>query len=221
MIVVSAGPNRPHARPSETFAIELMGKEQTMHPPRRSSILTFVFLLAVITSVVWASGRMAPTAQAQTKPRVVYVFHDDTVSRDSFKTLLTLRGYDVTLVTTTTLTLGGVDWNGVQALIIGDDTSNPADGNDWIGRPNLVPDNIYTIGIGLGGASFFEEDQDPTADITGVPVIGYGNSDPAMGKAIIAVSPGAAIWNSPTPIALSPSGLADLYSKPVSLLAPN
>jgi uncharacterized repeat protein (TIGR01451 family) len=192
-----------------------------MHPPRRSSILTFVFLLAVITSVVWANGRIVPTAQAQTKPRVVYVYDTDTVSRDSFKTLLTLRGYDVTTVTPSAITLDEVDWTGVQALIIGDDTNDPATTYAWAGRTDLVPDNIYVIGIGYGGATFFEEDQDPTNDITGVPAIGFSNSAPGTGKSIIAVSPGAAIWNSPTPIALSPSGLADLYSKPVSLLAPN
>ncbi len=94
-----------------------------MHPPRRSPTLTFVFLLALVTGVVWASGRIAPTAQAQTKPRVVYVYGADTVSRDSFKTLLTLRGYDVTLVTPADITANDVDWDGVQALIIGDDTN--------------------------------------------------------------------------------------------------
>src|SRR5262245_35643222 len=182
------------------FANTLTGKEQTMHPPRRSSILTVVFLFALVASAVWAGGRGAPSAQAQAKPRVVYVYDADIASRDSFKTLLELRGFDVTTVTTTTLTLNLVDWTGVQALIIGDDTSNPANPNDWGGRPNPVPDNIYVIGIGLGGASFFEEDQDPNADIVGVPVIGYGNSWIDSGKRVLAVDPGAAAWNSPTPI---------------------
>jgi uncharacterized repeat protein (TIGR01451 family) len=188
-----------------------------MYPRRRPLTLTVVLLLALIAGAAALGGRGAPAAQAQVRPKLVYVYDNDTASRDSFKTMLELRGYDVTTVTTTTVTLGQVNWTDVQAVLIGDDTSNPANSYDWGGRTLPVPDNLYIIGIGLGGTSFFEEDQDPTPNA--IPVIGYGNSWSSTGKAAYAVDPGAAAWNSPTPISIPPSGLVDLYTKPVPFRA--
>ena len=121
-----------------------------MNVRRRSFPLIVAFLLALLLSSGWLGAPATPSARAQA-PRVVYVFKDDTVSRDSFKALLTLRGFDVTLATVDDVTLGSVDWTNVQAVIIGDDTSNPADPYDWAGRTLPVPDNLYIIGIGLGG----------------------------------------------------------------------
>jgi uncharacterized repeat protein (TIGR01451 family) len=190
-----------------------------MYPRRRPLTLTVILLLALVAGAATLGGRSAPAAQAQTRPKLVYVYDNDLASRDSFKTMLELRGYDVTTVTTTTVTLGQVDWTNVQAVLIGDDTGNPANLYDWGGRTLPVPDNLYIIGIGQGGASFFEEDQDPNADIAGVPVIGNGNSWLASGKSAYVVDPGAAAWNNPTPLSVPPSGLVDLYARAVPFRA--
>src|SRR5262245_26784049 len=92
-------------------------KEHTMYPRRRPLTLTLVLLLALVASAAALGGRDAPAAQAQVRPRIVYVYDHDAASRDSFKTMLELRGYDVTTVTTATVTLGQVNWANVQAVL--------------------------------------------------------------------------------------------------------
>ena len=59
---------------------------------RRSMTLVFVLLIALMPGLAaWPSASVPATALAATA-RVAYIYKADTVSRDSFKTMLELRG---------------------------------------------------------------------------------------------------------------------------------
>ncbi len=94
-----------------------------------------------------------------------------------------LRGYDVTLATPAEITADSVDWDGVQALIIGDDThAQQPIRLGWTHRAG-ARQHLYDRHRPYGGrTTFFEEDQDPNNGVTGVPTIGFSNSAPATGK---------------------------------------
>jgi uncharacterized repeat protein (TIGR01451 family) len=173
---------------------------------RRFPFLGFFFIVALVMSAGWA-GSFSPTAQAQTKPRVVYVYQDDTASAASFKTLLELRGYEVLVVKPEDITNSKVDWKGVQALIVGHDTDDHANPGNWAGRTSAVPESMYVIGIGVGGTAYFESATDSVA------MIDYWSTVAGNGNVALASNPGAAYWLTPSPIALAADTSVKLYNQ--------
>src|SRR4029079_19794230 len=126
---------------------------------RRSMMLVFVVLIALSPGLGWSRIPALPTAVALAAPtRVAYVYNTDTTSRDSFKTMLELRGFAVDLVPLASV--GGANpfnFSADQAILIGDDTGTDAGG--WLGDPTALS-QIATagkniIGIGYGGSHFF------------------------------------------------------------------
>src|SRR5215212_9743596 len=100
-----------------------MRRRDRMFALRRSLILVFILLVALMPGLAaWPSAPAPATALAAT-PRVAYVYNTDTVSRDSFKTLLELRGFVVDLVPLAGVGgAGEFDFSVDEAIIIGDDT---------------------------------------------------------------------------------------------------
>jgi uncharacterized repeat protein (TIGR01451 family) len=166
---------------------------------RRSLILVFVLLIALMPGLAaWPSAPDQATALAA-NPRVAYVYQADTTAANSFKTLLNLRGYDVDLVTLGTV--ANFDFSADQAIIIADDTSGP-NGWDVPLAGILIGLNKYTIGLGDGGAAFFDVSQ---------LNIGKSNTQPGSDAKATAVNPGDAVWSTPNPIALPSDAQASLY----------
>src|SRR5262245_45171636 len=109
-----------------------MRRRDRMFALRRSLTLVFVVLIALMPGLAaWPPAQ--PAAAAIAAPtRVAYVYDTDTASRDSFKTMLELRGFAVDLVPLSAF--GGpapVDFAADQAILIGDDTGTDAAG--WLG----------------------------------------------------------------------------------------
>jgi len=100
------------------------------------------------------------------------------------------------------------DFSADQAIIIADDTAGP---NGW--DPSLagilIGLNKYMIGLGDGGAAFFDVFQ---------LNIGKSNTRSGSGAAATAVNPGDAAWSSPSPIALPADATPRLYEKETPLL---
>ncbi|HEU5101743.1 MAG TPA: DUF11 domain-containing protein, partial [Roseiflexaceae bacterium] len=181
---------------------------------RRSLPLVFVVLLALMPGLAAWPPTPAPAIVSAATTRVAYVYNNDTASRDSFKTLLELRGLTVDLVSLTQAET--FDFAVDQAIIIGDDTGGlvPGAGYQWLGSPtalrNISGPEKYTIGIGQGGSLFF---QARGLFINWLQSWYDGATD------AFALNPGAALWTSPNPIALPPDNKATLYNVEVSSLA--
>ena len=160
-----------------------------MRALRRSTRLAACFLVVLALSLGWPA---APPAQSRAPmeqpvpaagPRVAYVYNADTASRDSFRALLELRGFQVDTVSL--LGAQQFDFRAVQAILIGDDTGDDAHG--WLGGTtalsNIASASKYTIGVGLGGAHFFDLLQ---------LEIGRGNTQLGSDSGAAAVNPGDA-----------------------------
>jgi uncharacterized repeat protein (TIGR01451 family) len=173
---------------------------------RRSMMLVFVVLIALSPGLGWSRIPALPTAVALAAPtRVAYVYNTDTTSRDSFKTMLELRGFAVDLVP---LIAGGgaetFDFTADQAILIGDDTGTDAAG--WAGSAvainNLATAGKNIIGIGYGGSHLFNALQ---------LSIGRGNALPGTDAGATAVNPGDAVWSTPNAIPLPANLHPSLY----------
>ena len=158
---------------------------------RRSMTLVFVLLIALMPGLAaWPSAPAAGDCAGGHCRAWPYVYQADTTAAGSFKTLLNLRGYDVDLVTLGTV--ANFDFSADQAIIIADDTAGP---NGWDVQLAgiLIGLNKYTIGLGDGGAAFFDVSQ---------LSIGKSNAQPGSDPDATAVNPGDAVWSTPNPIAL-------------------
>src|SRR6266545_264172 len=185
-----------------------MRRRDRMFALRRSMTLVFVVLIALMPGLAaWPHAPEPATVSAAT-PRVAYVYQADATAAGSFKTLLNLRGYDVDLVTMSALAAGGVDFSADQAIIIADDTAGP-NGWDVPLAGILIGLNKYMIGLGDGGAAFFDVFQ---------LNIGKSNTRSGSGVDATAVNPGDAAWSSPSPIALPADATPRLYEKETPLL---
>src|SRR6187549_2430148 len=92
-------------------------RRDRMFALRRSLTLVFVLLIALMPGLAaWPSAPAPATVLAAT-PRVAYVYNTDTVSRDSFKTMLELRGFVVDLFALADIT-PTTDFSADQAIII-------------------------------------------------------------------------------------------------------
>jgi uncharacterized repeat protein (TIGR01451 family) len=174
---------------------------------RRSLTLVFVVLLALMPGLAaWPPAPEPATVSAATT-RVAYIYQGDAKAAGSFKTLLNLRGYEVDLVTPVSAA-ANFDFSADQAIIIADDSAGP---NGWDAplAGILIGLNKYMIGLGDGGAAFFDVFQ-----------LGIGKSNTRSGSdvGIIAVSPGDAAWSSPSPITLPPDAMPKLYEGETALL---
>jgi uncharacterized repeat protein (TIGR01451 family) len=168
---------------------------------RRSMTLVFVLLIALMPGLAaWPPAPEQATALAAT-PRVAYVYNTDTASRDSFKTLLELRGFVVDLVALADVAT--TDFSVDQAIIIGDDTGNLS---TW-GTPTDVAvisrSSKPVVGVGEGGYAFFGKQ--------GL-AIGWGNGAHGSENQITVVDPTQPIFSTPNPISLPPAGPLKLYN---------
>jgi uncharacterized repeat protein (TIGR01451 family) len=189
-----------------------------MRALRRSTRLAACFLVVLTLSLGWPA---APPAESRSPlapagdpapaaaPRVAYVYNADAASRDSFKALLELRGFQVDVVSL--LDAQQFDFSVVGAILIGDDTGDDAHG--WLGGTtalsNIATAGKYTIGLGLGGAHFFDLLQ---------LGIGHSNTQVASDVGATAVNPGAPFWSAPNSLSL-PAGTLQLYTLATPLLA--
>ncbi len=167
---------------------------------RRSLILVFVLLIALMPGLAAWPSAPAPATALAAAPRVAYVYQADTTAANSFKTMLELRGFAVDLFALADIT-PTTDFSADQAIIIADDTSGP-NGWDLPLAGILIGLNKYTIGLGDGGAAFFDVSQ---------LSIGKSNTQPGTGPDATAVNPGDAVWSTPNPIALPSDAKASLY----------
>jgi len=173
----------------------------------RSRTVHFAALL-LIAAVALTALPVAPSARAQDTPKVVYVYNNDTASRDSFKAELELRGFAVTLLT---LVEAGadvpiLDFSQYDIIIIAHDTGGLAAGATWLGN-GLASDRIiraqrYTVGVGFGGAQFF--------DLLSLK-IGFNSGVTGLSRGVQAVNPGDAAWLAPNSVPLAGDGSVRLY----------
>ena len=177
----------------------------------RFRLSTLLALFAIV--VASAIPLSVPLANAQNiRPKVAYIYTTDTVSRDSFKTLLEVRGFSVVALTTAEVAQIPTLLDDVQVVIIGDDTSS-SDPYNWDGAASTISRSKYVIGVGRGGTSFFDDYLSADSRLS------YGKTWFSSGKGAFALNPAAAIWNSPTPVSLALNGQVDLYTRPVQFLA--
>jgi uncharacterized repeat protein (TIGR01451 family) len=173
---------------------------------RRSMSLVFIVLIALTPGFTWPS-MPEPSAALAAPTQVAYVYNADTAAAGSFKTLLEQRGFAVDLVPLTAIN-GGYDFGPDQAIIIADDTAGP-NGWDVSLAGILIGLNKYMVGLGNGGASFFDVFQ---------MAIGKSNGQSGSGGDATAVNPGDAVWSSPNPIALPADATPKLYERETPLL---
>jgi uncharacterized repeat protein (TIGR01451 family) len=172
------------------------------------SHLARMMTLFLVLLVPLAASPAPPPVQAQPAPdiKVAYVYNNDTAARDSFKNELELRGFAVTPIT---LTEAGADidpnFSQYAIIIIGHDTSGfPTAG--WLGnglaRDRIVRADKYTIGIGFGGALYFD-----TLKLD----IGFSSGVTGLSAGVQAVNPGDSLWSSPHVLPLAADGALRLY----------
>ncbi|MEO7911400.1 MAG: hypothetical protein ABIV47_17275, partial [Roseiflexaceae bacterium] len=169
---------------------------------RRSLILVFVLGIALMPGLsAWPSTSPQATALAATN-RVAYIYSTDTISRDSFKTMLELRGITVDLVALSSLA-NGFDFSADQAIIIGDDTGDSATWGASSEFAAVSRSGKPVVGVGEGGYAFFGK--------LGL-AIGYSHGAHGPDDRMAVVDPSQPIYATPNPIALPADGVLKLYN---------
>lgn len=167
--------------------------------------------LLLIAAVALATASAVPPARAQDAPQVAYVYNSDTVSRDSFKAELELRGFAFTPITLAEANADAPDpdFSQYDVIIIAHDTGDVAGAAGWLGgqlaRDRIVRAMRYTVGIGFGGAQFFD------IDLLGLQ-IGFSNGITGLSRGVQAVNPGDPAWLAPNAVPLAPDGSVRLYT---------
>lgn len=160
-----------------------------------------------------ARSALAPAA-APAATQVAYVYHTNTVLRDTWKAFLELRGFGVTPVTTTTAET--FNFSAIDVIVIGDDTGSALSPFAWRGG-RLAIGNIQNSGkpiVSLGyGAQYFDEH--------GGLNIGWGPSWITTQSGVIATNPADALWTAPNAVPLAPDDSVRLYAYPHTSLAVN
>ncbi len=191
----------------------------------RQALFRFASTAAAVTatlSMLGAPGGGAP-AQARSAPapaaapaatQVAYIYHTNTVLRDTWKAFLELRGFAVTPVTTATAAT--FNFKPIDIILIGDDTGSVVGPFDWLGGRSAIA-NIQNSGkpiVSLGyGAQYF--------DAHGGLNIGWGPSWIATQYGAIATNPADALWTSPSSVPLASDDSVRLYAYPHTSLAVN
>ncbi len=167
---------------------------------RRSLPLVFLLLLALIPGLSWPPLQQPATALAA-PARVAYIYSTDTVSRDSFKAMLELRGFAVDLVAMTSVT--ATNFSADQAIIIGNDTGDTSVWGTSSEFAVVERSGKPIIGVGEGGYAYFGK--------LGL-AIGYANGAHGSENQIAVVDPTLPMFSAPNPIALPPTGPLKIYN---------
>lgn len=154
-----------------------------------------------------ASIMIVPATNAAETTKVAYVFEENSNAKDSFKALLTDRGYDfrgVRLDRVPTADLSNVD-----VIIVAADT-----GDSWWGFHS--PEAVQTLNslqkpilaLGVGGSIALDEI---------APDFGYNKSMEIRGETSVQVaSPGDRVWAEPTAVSAGGDQLVGIYSRPTA-----
>jgi hypothetical protein len=135
---------------------------------------------------------------------VAYIYYTDTVSRDSFDTFLSARGFQVALVSLSAAET--FSFSSYSTIVIGSDTGSF---NSW-GTPaavsNINGSGKRVFGVGEGGYAFFGQ--------LGLTT-GYPNRMRSTSHAAYVLDPTQPFFKCPNPITIPPGRILTLYSTDV------
>ncbi len=149
------------------------------------------------------SGQATLTLNCKTA--AVYIYSSDSAAANDFKSLLEGDDYLVDVIDMSQVM--STDFSKYRLVIVGADTGNAGSWGDNAGNQagRIQDANGSVLGVGAGGASFFDK--------IGVTEIGWGQSWVGSGaRDVYAADAGNDLWTTPNAISVPGSQLVTLYS---------
>jgi hypothetical protein len=150
-----------------------------------------------------ATAQMAATLTAQALQPVAYIYSSDTTTANNYKNLLESNGYHVGLIPQSSILSKNFD--SYRAILIGPETGNNYSWGDGGGNQaaHLDSANVRILGLGEGGASFFE--------VLGLQ-LGYGHCAGGSATSVYAEDPSSSYWSTPNNITVPGNRMVKIYN---------